>query len=280
MKSTMDPRDTLTPRPIGWFAIARSAELRRGALVRGVLATVPYTLRRRHDGSLQSEELAELVEQNGVVLAWHHPDGAPPTWRVPRLDPAGWRSLWHHTLHARSHPQETFENSIDLAHFPVIHGYTDISVLQPMTTEGPSLSVRYQIARALPRPLAGYKLRPRFEVRLHGIGVAHNHIELDPFGLRVRMLAMSTPTTPGEVDIRLAVAVRATRPALTPVLPLLHLAAAAGVVHDFRQDMAVWESKRYLGRPVLAEGDGPVGAFRKWCRQFYPASPASTSAHP
>jgi hypothetical protein len=33
----------------------------------------------------------------------------------------------------------------------------------------------------------------------------------------------------------------------------------------------IWEHKRYLARPALAAGDGPLGLYRKWTRQFYSA---------
>jgi hypothetical protein len=39
---------------------------------------------------------------------------------------------------------------------------------------------------------------------------------------------------------------------------------------DVGQDLHIWENKQYVIPPSLAEGDGPVGAYRKWSRQFYP----------
>ena len=42
-----------------------------------------------------------------------------------------------------------------------------------------------------------------------------------------------------------------------------------GFTRDLRQDFAVWENKRYIDPPGLAEGDGPIGRYRRWCRQFY-----------
>ena len=52
------------------------------------------------------------------------------------------------------------------------------------------------------------------------------------------------------------------------------------VTRQFEQDMPIWEHKAYFERPVLCDGDGPIGIFRKWSRQFYtmPADlPAQTS---
>ena len=262
----------LDPRPIGWFAIARSDELRRGGEIAGVLAAAPYRLRRRRDGAVDVDgRIGALAEQNGFVFAWHHPGGAAPTWRVPALDETGWRPLRHRLLRARSHPQEVYENSIDTGHFPVIHGYSDISVLQPMRLDGHEMTVGYQIARKAPLPKLDWKVVANFEVHLHGLGCAHNHIEVPMFGLRVRMFALATPTEPGRVEIRLAVSVaRDSRlPLGRLLLPLVHTGVKHGIVNDFLQDMAVWEHKRYLRPPMLVKGDGPIESFRRWSRQFY-----------
>ena len=37
------------------------------------------------------------------------------------------------------------------------------------------------------------------------------------------------------------------------------------------EDIPIWENKRYVERPPLCEGDGPIGQYRRWARQFYSA---------
>jgi hypothetical protein len=44
----------------------------------------------------------------------------------------------------------------------------------------------------------------------------------------------------------------------------------AGYIEDVEQDLPIWQHKIHLQRPALAAGDGPVGPYRKWVRQFYP----------
>jgi hypothetical protein len=41
------------------------------------------------------------------------------------------------------------------------------------------------------------------------------------------------------------------------------------VSRQLEQDIPIWEHKQYFDHPVLCDGDGPIGLFRKWCRQFY-----------
>ena len=37
----------------------------------------------------------------------------------------------------------------------------------------------------------------------------------------------------------------------------------------FFQDIAIWEHKVFVERPVLCDGDGPVMKLRKWYSQFF-----------
>lgn len=261
----------LDPSPIGWFAIGLSKELQQGQEETGVLCAAPYRVRRNLNGELESEGSALCVmEQNGFILAWHHPKGEQPEWSVPELDMSGWRPLIHKKLKARSHPQETFENSIDMAHFPIVHGFSDIKVLQEPTFEEHSMSVRYEISRSHPIPMFS-NITPNFEVKVHGIGCAHNHIHVPDFGMRVRMFAWSTPTKPGFVDIRLGVSIaKDLKLPLSGLLaPLIHRGISKNVVDDFSQDIEIWENKRYKAPPVLVRNDGPIGLFRQYCRKYY-----------
>ena len=62
-----------------------------------------------------------------------------------------------------------------------------------------------------------------------------------------------------------------------------HLRSAAvgrglltGLVVDAKQDFAIWQHKRYVHPPALAQGDGPIGKYRTWAAQFYGASQSAT----
>ena len=43
----------------------------------------------------------------------------------------------------------------------------------------------------------------------------------------------------------------------------------AEIESQLEADIPVWENKIFLERPALCDGDGPIGIFRKWCKQFY-----------
>jgi hypothetical protein len=55
-------------------------------------------------------------------------------------------------------------------------------------------------------------------------------------------------------------------------------AASVGLNREVGQDAPIWETKRYLDKPVLAEGDGPIGEYRRYCKQFYPQRAALSPA--
>ena len=41
------------------------------------------------------------------------------------------------------------------------------------------------------------------------------------------------------------------------------------ILKQMSEDIPIWEHKVYHDRPVLCDGDGPLGPFRRWTRQFY-----------
>ena len=47
----------------------------------------------------------------------------------------------------------------------------------------------------------------------------------------------------------------------------------AAIVRDlekqFDEDRLIWENKKYYERPMLCDGDGKLGVYRKWMQQFF-----------
>jgi hypothetical protein len=50
------------------------------------------------------------------------------------------------------------------------------------------------------------------------------------------------------------------------------------VSRQLEQDIPIWEHKVYWDHPVLCDGDGPIGLFRKWSRQFYSTTPSAAAS--
>ena len=105
----------------------------------------------------------------------------------------------------------------------------------------------------------------------------------------LRLFVLSSPEEEGRICLRLGVSAKLPRRS-SDVHPLLaavpravvarivRAATLRGVVHDVRQDLALWENKVFVSPPALAEGDGPIGVYRHWAKQFYPGAAAATAA--
>lgn len=221
-------------------------------------------------------------EVNGIVFVWYDPHGAAPHWAPAPLETAGWTPLIHTTFALRDHVQETVENGVDIGHFGIVHGYTDVRMLRDLAMDGPRFTVSYAARRPMPVfGRLGAQVSFTFDLCISGLGYSLVTTTVEGMDITTRLFILATPTEPGRIALRLALSLREiSRPErlhpLATLLPrsLLNLIVArtilAALAHDVRQDIPIWENKRYLERPYLAEGDGPIGRFRQWTRQFYP----------
>ena len=231
-----------------------------------------------------------LREHHGILLVHHDHAGRSPAWEVPTFASDGWTPLRHESLRARAHPQETSENGVDLGHFAAVHKYEDVALLG-CDIDGPVMRTRYVFHRRADfLGLGARRLRVEFEAHLHGLGYSRVEAHVPALGLRTRQFVLATPVDGASIELRLALSLKAVeRPTrlhwlLAPVpaallTRLISWSTFRAYVGDVRQDLPLWEHKQYLHRPRLADGDGPIGRYRRWARQFYPdASPRSQAS--
>jgi phenylpropionate dioxygenase-like ring-hydroxylating dioxygenase large terminal subunit len=321
--------------PSGWFVLARSKEVPRGAVLTrrlagedvvlfrtetGVLsALAPYCAHMGahlgHGGCVKGETIEcpfhafrfdtsgkcvataygspppprarqaahPVCERHGEILVWHGNAGEAPWFEVPEIDTTGWVEPAFVVEPLRGHPQETSENSVDMGHLPVVHGYSEIKVLRELRAEPGHLSVQYAMRRPY---IPGYpglgRVYAEFFIHVYGLGYSRVEVSIPELGLRSRHFVFATPVDRERLELHMGFAFEKLHtldhwPAPLRRLPLgiLHRTLrAAGVrayVHDVKQDFHIWQNKRYVHPPQLAVGDGPVGAYRRWCKQFYPA---------
>ena len=253
----------------------------------GACATTPYGQEAPRAAQARSWPLHEHA---GLVFAWHHPAGEAPTWTLPELPEAGWTDLALHRFDLASHPQEISENSVDTGHFAAVHHYAGLEVVSPLEVDGPALRTTYAFQRA--GSIFGLSGTVRFEIAIQvlGLGCSIVDVHTDRLPLHSRQYVLPVSTHPGRCTLHIGM--RLERPPrwrdLSPGLFLLPDAIAEPLVgaamirlyaHEVAQDLHIWENKAYLHPPALARGDGPVGRYRAWCRQFYPpASPEGARA--
>jgi hypothetical protein len=197
--------------------------------------------------------------RHGVVLAWF---GAGKPWPLAPIEPEHATRRWSRpatrTWRIRTHPQEIIENTVDVAHFVSVHRYRDVEITRPMTTDGPHLRMSYAVRRG--------PMRMALDITASGIG--YSRVEIDVHGLRLRTVVMPTPVDDDMTEVR----------AITQVAVPGVVGAAIGQVaaiamgRDFAADIAIWENKVYQDPPRVCAGDGPIGAYRTWARQFAEAA--------
>jgi len=218
------------------------------------------------------------MERNGFVLVWHDAAGRAPDWEVPVLDERGFSAPQVHRFTLRGHPQETTENSVDVGHLALVHGYREVRTVVAPSARGAYLHARYAMRRFVGvGARLGFDVGTDFDVHVHGLGYSLVELRLPRYGLRLRQHILATPTSGDQIDLRISVS--AARPSWSPAaLPVASL-IARGVMrmfrHDVAQDFAIWTHKRYVEAPALAAGDGPIALYRRWARQFYPEAAAN-----
>ena len=215
-----------------------------------------------------------VQESNGVIFVWHGQEA--PTWSPPVVADEGWGTLVHNSFTLRDHPQETTENSVDLGHFEIVHGYRNVKIIEPVRTNG----ARLQIGYTAQRTTLGLNSDFEYRIDIHGLGYSRVDLELPEEHLSFQLFVLPTPTDGEHVDLHLGLRVRqfsAQRPKRLALrfLPnrvgewIVSRLVAREFQADAQTDFPIWENKAYVHPPRLAEGDGPIGVYRKWARQFY-----------
>jgi phenylpropionate dioxygenase-like ring-hydroxylating dioxygenase large terminal subunit len=203
-----------------------------------------------------------VCEANGMVFAWHHAEAKPPEWAVPVVaevgDPA-WTPYRRHRWTIRTRNQEMAENAVDRAHFRYVHGTKNVPESE-VTTEGHCLRSVQRAKMMTPR------------------GMVEGRIESNSFGFGCSVIRFTgicetvlfgstTPIDLEHVDVRFSFTVK--REHGNDTERGVGGAIIADIVKQMGEDIPIWENKVFRPRPVLCEGDGPIGLFRRWCLQFY-----------
>jgi nitrite reductase/ring-hydroxylating ferredoxin subunit len=229
-------------------------------------------------------------ETHGLVMVWYGSVGEAPTFDIPDVDTTGWLAPRMKTYTMRGHPQETSENSVDMGHLGVVHGYRDVKVLRELRCDPGHLSVKYSMVRPyVPELTMLGDVYAEFFIHVIGLGYSRVEVEVPRFGLRTRHLIFATPTDAERMELRIGFTHYAVqRPDMLPralaALPLAALNQAMvriGIrtfAHDVEQDFDIWNHKTYVHPPQLAVGDGPIGSYRRWAKQFYPGLRGSPGA--
>jgi len=229
----------------------------------------------------------ETREISGLIFAWYGIGGRPAHWRLPDDPPTGseWGELGFRTLRFRSHPQETAENSVDFGHLRYVHGYDNVHPVGSITVDGAYLKSCFDFRRV--RRILGVRdlvYVVSAVTHIHGLGYSFVEIHEKTIDMHARLWVLPTPVDGTCIDLVLASQLREIRKPRRFItglgfLPmklrnrLMNHILLSQQKQDVLQDVVIWERKQYRTPPRLCQADGPIGAYRRYCRQFYPEQP-------
>ena len=148
------------------------------------------------------------------------------------------------------------ENGADSAHFPAVHG----SAVPP--SEAKNDGAHRRAIQYTEVDTSRGRAKNVIEVNSFGLGLGYTHFTgiCETISLNC-MLPIDAETT----DLTVVFL----QPAGTEDRGIAR-AICRDLERQVGEDVPIWEHKRYLKRPVLCDGDGPIADYRRWCLQFYP----------
>ncbi|MCZ0943809.1 MAG: Rieske 2Fe-2S domain-containing protein [Gammaproteobacteria bacterium] len=226
----------------------------------GQVAEIPYAKKLNRSACVRTYP---LQVKHGIVMGWYHPQGAPPSFDLPEAPElnGGEFTPIHSTRHEiKTCMQEMGENTADSAHFHSVHKHPQAAAYDAFVCEGPVMAMdSQQVFPSSRGPVPG-----TLTSRTHGFGWS-----IVRYGtlVDVCLLTSSAPIDEETVVQHFHVSYR--NPEDDPRIHRIGQAFDAEVNRQFREDIAIWESKIYQPSPQLCDGDGPVGKYRNWAKQFY-----------
>ncbi len=188
------------------------------------------------------------------------PDDAPPIAPLPELEDPAWDEVWlHDALILNTHPREVVENVVDVGHFEPVHHNAPLDFTNEF--DGPRAIQRSRGTGKGIHASTHYSL----EATYYGPG-----FQITRMDSVLPTLLFNAHTMIDERTLHLRFGMRVQSQADTPYGPAYVQNYIETIMHGFKQDARIWEHKRYVERPVLCDGDGPIHALRTWYAQFYP----------
>jgi phenylpropionate dioxygenase-like ring-hydroxylating dioxygenase large terminal subunit len=204
-------------------------------------------------------------EHNGLIFAWHHLLDEPPGWElpaVPEFNDEAWTGPIYTERDIATCNQEMAENDHDFVHFAYVHTSPEARRAEVTYRANGRIKTTTEYieqGRDFADGVVTFKQESSFTRETHQLGFVVLRIpDL------VSFVAATSPIDEEHVRQRWVFAYP----------KKLGDELGQGIVDAFAQmgvyqDIPIWEHKRYLERPLLVKGDGPIGDFRRWAKQFY-----------
>lgn len=206
----------------------------------------------------------QVREINQCILVWYHPEGVEPLFEPEAVAEAAadndeWGELKTFSWDIDTHMQEIGENAVDTVHFHYVHGTDDIPEVQKQVFEGHTRHGLLKTRQPTPKGV----IEGAIENRNIGPGLAFVRFT----GLCDTLL-MANLTPIGPQLTRAQYTFRQKKADAGSVASGIGDAIVANICQQMEEDRIIWSHKKYFDKPLLCDGDGPFGKFRRWYRQF------------
>ena len=248
----------------------------------GKNALIPYA-ERTSSRKLRSWPVREM---GGLIMVWHHPQGAPPAWDLPEIaeasDPAYCKlspQAYHHWPNLQMPAQLVTENAVDPVHFKYVHGNAEVGTAESFSAEGPIFRAVTKLMFGSGRektwltpngPMLGSQ-----DFTVHGLGLFLTRF---PDTDQALQIDCATPIDIDTSDRRVSLFVRRT-PGETGDAPTGNGSKRVrAAIKLAAQDFPIWENLKYNTKPLLTPEEAPAQlAIRRWAQQFYLAAEAKSA---
>ena len=203
------------------------------------------------------------VERNNLIYAWYHPDGNDPHYEVesyPEISDPEWADKFEKFEYTiKCHIQDMAENAVDAAHFMYVHGVVSYPEFKVTYDE----QKRYFVQEANMKTPKGIV---KGKISGFSNGPGDNATKFEGI-CDTLLLGSTTPIENEEVITRFSFLQKK----INGEVPKGGVGAAiiADINKQVKEDIPVWENKKYAFKPVLCDKDGPIAKFRRHFATFY-----------
>ena len=225
----------------------------------GTCVEVPYASKIPPKAKVRAWTVAEISD---LVFLWHDPEQLEPHYEIPSNSEYAsdqWTAWSTNEIIIKTHPREVVENVADKAHFPIVHN-THVEVFENEYDR----HMATQITEGVAYPRGGGQ--DRFSLRATYYGPAYQITMMDGV-IQSMYFQAHTPIDFNTLQLRFGVSLKGLGTGTKA--EKFAKAYVDNLTLGYHEDVEIWENKRYVSRPTLCDGDGPVGLLRKWYRQFY-----------
>lgn len=227
----------------------------------GSVAEIPYAKLIPPKLKKPCQTAWPVFEDWGIIFVWNHPHKAEPLWDlvpVTEIADEGWVPVQFNEWIIDVHVQELTENGADTAHFRAVHD-TRSPPVPEFKLEGWTRTSSVSTKMPTPRGIVDGKI----SVRAPGPGLSFTRFH----GIAdMLLLQMQTPLDLEHTHLRHVYFVP---PNIDESKAGVTKALLRETPRQLEQDIPHWQHKKYLNRPMLVDGDGPILAYREWYQRYY-----------